>query len=75
MDPARRARHERYIPLGREGTAQGVANVILFLCSDLAGYVTGQNILIDRGLLDMVYPMVNDTADFSVAQTSQHRIE
>jgi NAD(P)-dependent dehydrogenase (short-subunit alcohol dehydrogenase family) len=62
VDPALLARHERYIPLGREGTAEDIAKVILFLCSDLAGYVTGQNILIDGGLLDMVYPMVNDTA-------------
>jgi NAD(P)-dependent dehydrogenase (short-subunit alcohol dehydrogenase family) len=60
VDPDLRARHERYIPLGREGTADDVARVILFLCSDLAAYVTGQNILIDGGLLDMVYPMVND---------------
>src|SRR5579859_5722507 len=61
-DPALRARHERYIPLGREGTADDVAKVILFLCSELAAYVTGQTILIDGGLLDMVYPMVNDIA-------------
>jgi NAD(P)-dependent dehydrogenase (short-subunit alcohol dehydrogenase family) len=61
VNTALRARHERYIPLGREGTADDVAKVILFLCSDLAGYVTGQTILIDGGLLDMVYPMVNDT--------------
>jgi NAD(P)-dependent dehydrogenase (short-subunit alcohol dehydrogenase family) len=60
VDPDLRARHERYIPLGREGTAEDIARVILFLCSDLAAYVTGQNILIDGGLLDMVYPMVND---------------
>jgi NAD(P)-dependent dehydrogenase (short-subunit alcohol dehydrogenase family) len=60
VDPALRARHERYIPLGREGNALDIARVILFLCSDLAGYVTGQNILIDGGLLDMVYPLVND---------------
>ena len=63
VDVARRTRHERYIPLGREGTAEDVARVVLFLCSDLAGYVTGQTILIDGGLLDMVYPMVNDTTD------------
>ena len=62
-NPALRARHERYIPLGREGTADDVAKVILFLCSELAGYVTGQSILIDGGLLDMVYPMVNDIAE------------
>jgi NAD(P)-dependent dehydrogenase (short-subunit alcohol dehydrogenase family) len=61
VNTALRARHERYIPLGREGTADDVARVILFLCSDLAGYVTGQTILIDGGLLDMLYPMVNDT--------------
>jgi 3-oxoacyl-[acyl-carrier protein] reductase len=63
VDPVRRARHERYIPLGREGTAEDVANVILFLCSNLAGYVTGQTLLIDGGLLDMVYSMVNNTSD------------
>ena len=62
VDAARKARHERYIPLRREGTAEDIARVILFLCSDLAGYVTGQNILVDGGLLDMVYPMVNDTS-------------
>lgn len=61
VDPALVARHERYIPLGREGTAEDVARVIVFLCSDLAGYVTGQTLLIDGGLLDMVYPMVNET--------------
>jgi glucose 1-dehydrogenase len=60
VDPALRDRHERYIPLRREGHALDIARVILFLCSDLAGYVTGQNILIDGGLLDMVYPLVND---------------
>jgi len=62
VDDALLARHERYIPLRREGTAEDVAKVILFLCSDLASYVTGQNLLIDGGLLQMVYPMVNDTA-------------
>jgi NAD(P)-dependent dehydrogenase (short-subunit alcohol dehydrogenase family) len=37
-------------PLGRTGTAEDVADVILFLASDLARYVTGQNLIVDGGL-------------------------
>jgi NAD(P)-dependent dehydrogenase (short-subunit alcohol dehydrogenase family) len=37
-------------PLGRPGKPSDVAGVILFLVSDLAAYVTGQNIVIDGGL-------------------------
>lgn len=38
------------VALGRLGTAEDVANVVLFLASDLAGYVTGQVITVDGGL-------------------------
>jgi NAD(P)-dependent dehydrogenase (short-subunit alcohol dehydrogenase family) len=38
-------------PLGRVGTATEVADVIVFLCSDLAAYVTGVNIAVDGGSL------------------------
>ena len=37
------------IPLGRFGEADEVAGVILFLCSDLASYITGQVIGINGG--------------------------
>jgi 3-oxoacyl-[acyl-carrier protein] reductase len=39
------------IKMGRVGTAEEVAGVILFLASDLAAYVTGQVIGVDGGLV------------------------
>lgn len=38
------------IPLGRFGTSEDIANVTLFLASDLSNYVTGQVIGVDGGL-------------------------
>ena len=37
------------IPLNRYGSEEEIANVIVFLCSDKAGYVTGQMIAADGG--------------------------
>lgn len=39
------------IPLGRFGDPEEISNVILFLCSDLASYVTGQTIHANGGWL------------------------
>lgn len=39
----------RQVPLGRLGTVDDVANLALFLVSDLCGYMTGQFILLDGG--------------------------
>jgi 3-oxoacyl-[acyl-carrier protein] reductase len=36
-------------PLGRSGSAAEVAEVIAFLASDAAGYITGQGIVVDGG--------------------------
>ncbi|HEY4377883.1 MAG TPA: SDR family NAD(P)-dependent oxidoreductase [Acidimicrobiales bacterium] len=44
-----RAAAEAGTPLGRVGTADEVADVILFLSGDGASYVTGQTIVVDGG--------------------------
>ena len=47
--PAWRAAAEAGTPLARIGTAEEVADVIVFLASPAASYVTGQTIVIDGG--------------------------
>lgn len=37
-------------PLARIGTPEDIADVVVFLCSDLARFVTGQNIVVDGGM-------------------------
>lgn len=44
-----RAEMLKLIPLGRFGEPREIADVILFLCSDLASYVTGQVIHVNGG--------------------------
>jgi NAD(P)-dependent dehydrogenase (short-subunit alcohol dehydrogenase family) len=43
-------RYTKLIPLGRMGTPQDIVNAILFLASDQASYITGQNLVVDGGL-------------------------
>lgn len=44
------AEQKARIPLGREGSAEEVARVVLFLASDEASYVVGQCLSVDGGL-------------------------
>ncbi len=37
-------------PIGRVGTPLDIANMVLFLCSEQAGFITGENICIDGGM-------------------------
>ncbi|GHC80612.1 oxidoreductase [Pseudorhodoferax aquiterrae] len=47
--PEKQDRRAR-IPMGRYGTSEEVGELIAFLASDKAGYITGQNIRIDGGI-------------------------
>ncbi len=38
------------VPLGRTGRADEVAAAIAFLCSDEAGYITGQTLRVNGGM-------------------------
>ena len=43
-------------PSGRVGNPTDIANMVLFLCSDKAGFITGENICIDGGMTkQMIY--------------------
>ena len=47
-----RKTRDAQVPMGRMGTAWDVANAALFFASDEASYVTGQELVIDGGLID-----------------------
>ncbi|HZE65160.1 MAG TPA: SDR family oxidoreductase [Sporichthyaceae bacterium] len=55
-DPAKEARTNALIPLGRSGQADDVAAVICWLASPAAAYVTGQVIPVDGGLTIATVP-------------------
>jgi NAD(P)-dependent dehydrogenase (short-subunit alcohol dehydrogenase family) len=54
-DPSYRARAAKAIPLGYMQPPETVAHAFLFLCSDMASYMTGSVLLIDGGC--SLYPM------------------
>ena len=43
-------------PAGRVGDPRDIANMVLYLCSDMAGFITGENICVDGGMTrQMIY--------------------
>ena len=43
-------------PVGRVGNPDDIANMVLYLCSDMASFITGENICIDGGMTkQMIY--------------------
>ena len=41
-------------PSGRVGNPMDIANMVMFLCSDKAGFITGENICIDGGMTKLM---------------------
>ncbi|MGF1507463.1 MAG: glucose 1-dehydrogenase [Anaerolineae bacterium] len=62
-DPEKKELVESHIPMGRAATAEEMAAVTAFLCSDDAAYITGQTLFVDGGLT--LYP------DFRTAWSSE----
>jgi NAD(P)-dependent dehydrogenase (short-subunit alcohol dehydrogenase family) len=62
--PSQTERFETGTPVGRIGEPEDIADVVVFLCSDLARFVNGQNIVVDGGLtlhgsgVDGIYDLV-----------------
>jgi len=49
-DPVQAARRMVHVPMGRFGTAEEIANAVLFLASDESSYVNATTFLVDGGL-------------------------
>jgi len=47
---------KEHIPLGKLGEPRDVAGAVVFLASEAGGYVTGQHIVVDGGLLAEQFP-------------------
>ena len=50
-DPERERSMTEMEPVGRMGTTEEVANVVLWLCSDAASFVTGHALAVDGGIV------------------------
>jgi 3-oxoacyl-[acyl-carrier protein] reductase len=51
LGPEGLAKAEEFIPMGRVGEPEDIADVSLFLASEGARYITGQVLVVDGGLL------------------------
>ena len=53
-DPTTRRARESKVPLGRLGTSDDIASAVLFLASEQASYIHGQNLVVDGGVTGSV---------------------
>lgn len=58
LNPALKKRREECVPLGRAGDGSDIADVVVFLASDAARYITGVNLPVDGGLSTAMISML-----------------
>lgn len=68
LHPDEMARDDLTTPLGRAGTPDDIAKAVLYLASDLAGFVTGQMLVVDGGA-SVRFPLLSPGAHPSEALT------
>ncbi len=79
MAEADRERISRLIPMGRLGQPEDVANIVAFLASPLASFVTGQTLVADggaffRGRLDFLASAAQDVSHHGDATTDTEHL-
>jgi glucose 1-dehydrogenase len=57
-DPARKQARDAALPLRRVGEPADIARAIVWMLSPAAGYITGQDLLVDGGLSTLLMPAV-----------------
>jgi len=65
LSEAYKTSYLKQVPLGRIGQPSDIANMVLFLCSSEAEWITGQLFLVDGGLMSGHYSF-RGTHDFSM---------
>lgn len=61
LPPERAARRRKNIPLGREASADDIADAVLFLASDRAACINGSQLTVDGGCLAQLVPVDLET--------------
>jgi NAD(P)-dependent dehydrogenase (short-subunit alcohol dehydrogenase family) len=69
-DPEARRQRTAHVPTGRLGTAEDVADAVMFLASPRASYITGQNIVVDGGITKATLAGLSRPASVSSPQRS-----